>query len=64
MPKTDPEELVERCACWIDKDLVRQAKTIAAETDKTLQEVVESVLRAPLGRLYKRVKNGDLGGEG
>lgn len=42
----------ERTACWIEKTLVRLAKEVAAREEKTVSEVIERYLRAPLTRRH------------
>lgn len=58
------EKPVERATCWIDKDLVRKAKEIAAREDKSLSEVIERELAKPISRRHDRIFSPtDLGGE-
>ena len=60
------DKKVERTACWIDKDIVRKAKEIAAREDSTISEVVERLLRSPILRrhdkLFTPVELGESGG--
>lgn len=57
---------VERSSVWIDKTLIRQAKTISSHEDKTLSEVIEGILRSPLNAKLRKVAEKmtvELGGE-
>ena len=53
-----------RTTTWVDRDLIRMAKVIGAEHGKSVQEVINDVLRKPITRLYNRVKNAELGEAG
>ncbi len=51
----DQNERVERTSVWIDKSIVKQAKAVATHKGKTLSEVIESVLRAPIAASCRKV---------
>ena len=54
----------DRTTTWVDRDLIRMAKVIAAECDESVQDVINGILRPPLTRRYNRVKNRELGEAG
>jgi hypothetical protein len=48
----------DRKTCWIDADLVRQARVIAGERGTTISEVLESACRATITREYANARTG------
>lgn len=46
---------VRRTNAWLDEELIKQAKAVAADEDTTATEVLEGILRAPLKQRYRRM---------
>ncbi len=49
------EANVERTSVWIDKELVKKAKTISSHEDTTLADVIETALRPVIEKRYRRM---------
>ncbi len=45
----------DRMLVWLDKDLVRKAKEIAAREDTTISEVIERELAKPINRRHDKL---------
>lgn len=51
-----PEQATERTTAWIDKELVRMAKSVAGieGKGKTAGEIIDEELEGPLTRRYRK----------
>lgn len=51
----EPQEKVERASCWIEKELVRLAKEVAAREDISVSEAIERELAGPIQRRHRKL---------
>ncbi len=52
MPEDDKPD---RGTVWLDKDLLKKARTIGAAEDKSIMQVLEESLRGPLEKRLRKV---------
>ncbi len=49
------EKQIERGSIYLDKEILKQAKTIGAHEDRPMTEVIEDALRKPLAAKYRKL---------
>lgn len=62
----DAEQKIERASCWIDRDLVRLAKEIAAREGISASEAIERDFAPAIQKRHRKLfphEYAELGGE-
>jgi hypothetical protein len=62
-----PPSRTARTTAWLDEDMIRMAKTIAAEEGISVTEVIEAAAKETIRKRYQKLidkRSAELGGEG